>query len=463
MKKPLTTAFRLWSTCASAVVLAFSAAGKPDDGAPPRAEASISDVEKGTPAGWRALLDHAGFNRAAVWSQWAAADPAACYEELRRQPGWQKPLPAGRGFDIRTDNAGHLLNSRFLDQLFKGWLEKDPDTAAAAVDTVPGHINAARIRGQLLHHLLARDAVKAVPLIRRMAAVAEMSFPSADRWAITDHAALGAELQNLPGGPLCDSLLQAFAVNWSRKDAAAALVWLAGVQRWNQPRLLDEVLTPLTTAPPEVCMAALAKLPAGNSRRAAARKVAEPQGRTHGAAAWKAAEAAGLLPEMQTQLFGGWASRDPRAAFDFAVKQPPQTKDALMEDALVLLSNKYPALAGPEAAKLPDGPVKVRVLGRLIPEWVKADAASAAAWVQKAASSPHTALFAARIWEQWARTNPDGAAARAQQLPDAVREAAIISAFQQWARIDRNAASAAAAALPNEADRNAAAAALSSR
>ena len=94
MKKPLTTAFRLWSTFASAAVLAFSAAGKPDDGAPPRAEASITDVEKGTPAGWRALLEHPGFNRAAVWSQWAAADPAACYEELRRQPGWQKPLPA---------------------------------------------------------------------------------------------------------------------------------------------------------------------------------------------------------------------------------------------------------------------------------------------------------------------------------------------------------------------------------
>ncbi len=458
-----TSTFRLWCASATLAVLCFSAAGKPDAAAKKRAAATIEDVEKGTPAGWRALLDHAAFSRAVVWSRWAAADPAACYEELRRQPGWQKPLPAGPGFVIRLDDDGHLLPDSFLTHLFKAWMEKDPDAALAAVETVPAHLPTADIRGQMLHQLLVRDAIKAVPVIRRMARTATISLPSADRWTITDHAALAAELQTLPGGSLCDGLRDAFAVNWSRKDATAALLWASGLHLHNRPHMLDNVLTPLKTAPPDVCMAALGQLPAGNFRCAAARIVAEWQGRTHGEAAWLAAETPGLLPEMLPALFDAWAAKEARAAFAFAVKQPPPMKDALMDTSLWRLSEKYPALGGPEAAKLPDGPVKVRLLGRLIPDWVKADAEGAATWVQGLPPTPHAAFYTALIYEHWAKTNPDHAVARTQQLPEPLREPALIAVFRQWATRDRAAATATAAALPAGADRIAAEAGLAAR
>lgn len=416
---------------------------------------SIDAVEKRTPDGYRALLRHPAFGHGDVWTVWAKGDPAACFEEFRKQPLWQNPMHGPR-LSLRLDEEGRLLPTQFLESLFQTWLEKDTVAAAAAVETLPAHLLVREMRILVMRSLLAKNPLEAIACIRRNSSPGDSILSSGARWSLADRQALAVEVAQLPGNQIGDTLTEEFAKDYAQENPVAALAWVEKLTRRNRVRVMQEVMRRLVTLPPAQCLAAVSGLPKGSFRHAAAQVAAEWLGRKSGAEAWAAAEAAGLLEETMPKLFNEWAGSDPRAAFDFAVKQPPQWKDRIIADAVFLLNNRYPALAGPEAAKLPPGHARTRVLLRIIPDWVKVDVEGAATWLETAGTGPDVMQFAALLYQKWAETNPDRAVVKAQTLPASLREPAVISLYQQWARRDSSAAAASAASLKDESLRTAA-------
>lgn len=271
---------------------------------------------------------------------------------------WQAALGAG---------GGSMSQAR-LSAVAQAWARQDPVAAMEAVTALRNPSMQQMLQHQVLHEWSRRNPAEAVdwvmsrppsPARRQQVATALAGLAASDpylalemaqglsgaerdqalgrvlsRWAENDPAAAAASLSLLGDGRAQRNAMGPIAAAYARRDPVGALEWLAGMAPEASLPATAMMFSVLTNQDPLQAGTLVSRLPDPQSRRLAARSVAQVWARQDPEAAARWVDTlgdAGVRREAAASLVGQWSAFDRDAALRYAERLPePTERDAAM-------------------------------------------------------------------------------------------------------------------------------------
>jgi len=286
-------------------------------------------------------------------SWWAELDPEAAARWTNRNP--------------RT--GGHRL---ILEELFRVWARRDPESALAAVSRLNFAVHHTPVRAAILGEVDPSELPRLVALLEEIPAGpkrrAAIEAVISRRLALDDDPQ-GTErwirdLEDLAGrgrdAALASELRLASVEVWAGIDPAGAAKWSGD---WDDPAqlelpasLVEEIAVEWTKRDPQAAMAWLESLPPGAARGAAVR-----------------------------EAYAQWLMEDRASALEWGVSQgsaPDRWAEPAVSTYIVILAAEEPLSAIALARNLSDKTLRHHTLRRIVMLWGTRDREAATAWIE---------------------------------------------------------------------------------
>lgn len=288
------------------------------------------------------------------------------------------------------------------------------------------------------------------------------------RWAtFQPKAACEYAYQAVLGGA-DESLLREAVAIWAQSAPEAAAAWAARLQ---SPMLRDLAVASAfriwASRFPTAALTAIAGLPSAPARAVADVSAAQAISTSdmNRVLLWARGLPGPLREKTLQQVLGAWIRRDPSAAAEWLLRQPPEIQVPLIGRLAGDWARKDPtaALAWSQAApvaptlgsQLSPGDLQRRAFESALGTLIGADPEKAAAWLSETAGRPYFSSRVAAVAGSWTSLDPVSASAWAVALPAGKdRDTALGSVASTWTRTAPAEALQWALSLPRAPDRN---------
>ena len=270
----------------------------------------------------------------------------------------------------------------------------------------------------------------------------------------------------LAGGD--ESLLREAVSIWAQSAPEAAAMWASRLQ---SPMLRDLAVASAfriwAARYPTSALSAIAGLPSAPARAVANVSSAQAISTSdmNRVLLWARGLPGPLREKTLQQVLGAWIRRDPSAAAEWLVRQPPEIQipligrlagDWVRKDPSAALSWSQGASVAPSlGSQLARGDLQRRAFDSALGTLIGADPEKAAAWLSGGAGRPYFSSRVGAVAGSWTSLDPVSAAAWAVAMPTGKdREAALGSVASTWTRTAPSESLQWVLSMPRVADRN---------
>lgn len=361
---------------------------------------------------------------------------------------WAEDDPAGfHAWLLRQDPAPPL---KLTETLFLAWVLRDPDGAFAAAVNLPRRFQRGEFIPDMLNTLLQAGTSDELAFRWLGKVSGEFSgFGSGNPAFLTTKspeeaaALLSGVTESFYGGRLLNQLGR----RWAAQDLDAARQWLDGLPTEKRVRALDGIMQVWAEKDVQGALNYLAHEASTAERHNICLPLKELAGKDPAAAfQWWEKNMGVPDPNTVRHMLTAWKAKDAEAAKQYVLSiEDTALRRQFLKDYAEGLGRDGSAFA----MSLPPGNDRNAVVPSIAFEWVRQDPAGAMAYLRTEPASKAGRDAVAAMVSGMCYSDNAGALAWANEVPEGLRERAIVTALQRWREDDVVAAAAAVRTMPD--------------